>query len=94
VQLVLNGDEHQKARIILAHAGGFLPYISHRVAELARIFRPDVQDPDHILAGLRRFYFDTALSSSSVALPSLDLTCHADHAALGRGVGTHVANSE
>jgi len=45
---------------------------SHRVAELARIFRPDVQDPDHILAGLRRFYFDTALSSSSVALPSLE----------------------
>jgi aminocarboxymuconate-semialdehyde decarboxylase len=43
VQLVLNGvrDRHPGARIILSHAGGFLPYASLRFAELARVFNPD-----------------------------------------------------
>jgi predicted TIM-barrel fold metal-dependent hydrolase len=73
VQLVLNGvvDRYPGARIILAHAGGFLPYASHRFAELARIFRPDAPNPADILASLGRFYFDTALSSGPAALPSL-----------------------
>jgi predicted TIM-barrel fold metal-dependent hydrolase len=73
VQLVLNGivDQYQGARIILAHAGGFLPYASHRFAELARVFRPDAADPADILASFQRFYFDTALSSSPAAVPSL-----------------------
>ena len=59
------------ARIILAHAGGFLPYASHRFAELARVFRPDAAKPADILASFQRFYFDTALSSGPAALPSL-----------------------
>jgi aminocarboxymuconate-semialdehyde decarboxylase len=73
VQLVLNGvvDRYPGARIILAHAGGFLPYASHRFAELARIFRPDAATPADILASFQRFYFDTALSSGTAALPSL-----------------------
>jgi 6-methylsalicylate decarboxylase len=73
VQLVLNGivDRYPGARIILAHAGGFVPYASHRFAELARVFRPDAAKPADILASFRRFYFDTALSSSPAALPSL-----------------------
>jgi aminocarboxymuconate-semialdehyde decarboxylase len=64
VQLVLNGivDRYPGARIILAHAGGFLPYASHRFAELARVFRPDAASPGEILATFQRFYFDTALS--------------------------------
>src|ERR1700737_3551044 len=73
VQLVLNGvvDRYPGARIILAHAGGFLPYASHRFAELARIFRPDAPNPADILASLWWFYFETALSSGPAALPSL-----------------------
>jgi 6-methylsalicylate decarboxylase len=73
VQLVLNGivGRYPGARIILAHAGGFLPYASHRFAELARIFRPDAANPADILTSFRRFYFDTALSSGPAALPSL-----------------------
>jgi aminocarboxymuconate-semialdehyde decarboxylase len=72
-QLVLNGvvNRYPKARIILSHAGGFLPYISHRIAELSYVFRPEVPRPSEILADLQRFYFDTALSSSPAALPSL-----------------------
>ena len=73
VQLVLNGivDRYPRARIILAHAGGFLPYASHRFAELAHVFRPDAARPADILASFQRFYLDTALSSSPAALPSL-----------------------
>jgi len=73
VQLVLNGivDRYAGVRIILAHAGGFVPYASHRFAELAYVFRPDAAKPADILASFRRFYFDTALSSSPAALPTL-----------------------
>jgi predicted TIM-barrel fold metal-dependent hydrolase len=73
VQIVLNGivDRYPGARVILAHAGGFVPYASHRFAELARVFRPDAAKPADILATFQRFYFDTALSSSPAALPTL-----------------------
>src|SRR5712672_2237000 len=73
VQLVLNGivDRYPRTRIILVHAGGFVPYASHRFAELAHVFRPDAARPGDILASFQRFYFDTALSSSPAALPSL-----------------------
>ena len=73
VQLVLNGtvNRHPRVRIILSHAGGFVPYASHRFAELAHVFRPDAPEPLEILVTLKRFYFDTALSSSPAALPSL-----------------------
>jgi predicted TIM-barrel fold metal-dependent hydrolase len=59
VQLALNGivDRYPGARIILAHVGGFLPYASHRFAELARVFRPDAAKPADILATFQRFYF-------------------------------------
>ena len=73
VQLVLNGtlEKHSRVRVILAHAGGFLPYVSHRIAGLARVFRSDALEPADILTGIKRFYFDTALSSSPAALPTL-----------------------
>jgi predicted TIM-barrel fold metal-dependent hydrolase len=73
VQLVLNGvvDRYPGVNIILSHAGGFVPYASHRFAELARVFRPDAASPADMLKSFQRFYFDTALSSSSAALPSL-----------------------
>jgi len=73
VQLVLNGivDRYPGVRIILSHAGGFVPYASHRFAELAHVFRPDAKNPADILKSFQRFYFDTALSSGPAALPSL-----------------------
>lgn len=54
-------------KVILSHAGGFIPYAAHRIALVC--------SPDHSyetgLQNLRRFYFDTALSGSPTALPSL-----------------------
>ena len=85
VQLVLNGivDRYPGARIILAHAGGFLPYASHRFAELARVFRSDAAKPADILAAFQRFYFDTALSSGPAALPSLKAFAGSGHMVFG-----------
>ncbi|WP_105132055.1 2-hydroxy-1-naphthoic acid nonoxidative decarboxylase [Burkholderia sp. BE12] len=72
LQLVLDGviARHPNVRIILSHAGGFLPYAAYRFAELAPGVRDDVPTRDGLLDLLRTFYFDTALSSPS-ALPSL-----------------------
>jgi 6-methylsalicylate decarboxylase len=84
VQLVLNGvmDRYPGARIILSHAGGFLPYASLRFAELARVFNPDAPSPDAILASFRRFYFDTALASGP-ALPTLKAFAGVSHILFG-----------
>jgi 6-methylsalicylate decarboxylase len=73
VQLVLNGvtARYKQVRIILSHAGGFLPYASHRFSELAGAVRVDAPSPQDILKEFQRFYFDTALSSGPAALPSL-----------------------
>jgi predicted TIM-barrel fold metal-dependent hydrolase len=71
VQLVMSGtlERYPDLRVILSHAGGFLPYIAYRI--LPMLSRGDFGKLDHTLASLRRFYFDLALSSSPTALPSL-----------------------
>lgn len=69
--LVRNGvrREYPDIRFVLSHAGGFVPYASHR---LAISIAGDTGWPmDEILAEFAGFYFDTALSSSPSALPSL-----------------------
>ena len=53
--------------IILSHAGGFVPYAAHRFAAFASPRR----DPADGIEQLRKFYFDTALSGSPTAFPSL-----------------------
>ncbi|KHK56548.1 amidohydrolase [Burkholderia sp. A9] len=84
LQLVLNGviARHPNVRIILSHAGGFLPYTAYRFAELAPGVRNDVPDRDGLLDLLRSFYFDTALSSPS-ALPSLTAFAQPDRVLYG-----------
>jgi aminocarboxymuconate-semialdehyde decarboxylase len=73
VQMVLNGvtRRYSHMKVILAHAGGFLPYVVHRVAELNRVFDNHSLAPREILDQCRRFYVDTALSSSPAALPTM-----------------------
>ncbi|BBY65845.1 amidohydrolase family protein [Mycolicibacterium helvum] len=84
--LVRNGIRHRYPNIkfILSHAGGFVPYASHRMA--LTIFGESVQQSqdlmqmpggvagrslDDVLADFSGFYFDIALSGSPAALPSL-----------------------
>jgi predicted TIM-barrel fold metal-dependent hydrolase len=69
--LVRNGIQSQypKIRFILSHGGGFVPYASHRMA-LAINATTGRRWVD-VLDDIASFYFDTALSSSAAALPSL-----------------------
>jgi len=71
VDLVAHGvfDRHPELRVILSHAGGFLPYAADRFSAAA-MFNPGIT-PESIQAGLRKFYFDTALSATPTSLPSL-----------------------
>jgi 6-methylsalicylate decarboxylase len=66
-------------RIVLAHAGGFVPYAAYRIA-LAASAKDDVV---HGLSLLRRYYFDVALSGSPTALPSLLAFTEPDHITFG-----------
>jgi len=68
-------------KVILSHAGGFLPYAASRVVTTTA---PAARDAGiDILASLRRFYFDTALSSSRYALPSLLAFAEPGHVTFG-----------
>ncbi len=62
-------QRYPNLKIILAHAGGFVPYASHRLA--AAIAVETHRSPLDVLEDLSSFYFDTALSGSPAALPSL-----------------------
>lgn len=81
--LILSGamERYDGIRWILAHAGGFVPYISHRIllttlreepkwklATLALNRRKAVEERMQVF---RRFWFDIALSSTPAAFPSL-----------------------
>lgn len=71
--LVFTGtlEKYPHIRWILAHAGGFLPYIPWRLS--LGNFLPELCEraPQGVLTYLQRFYFDTALSPSPVALHAL-----------------------
>ncbi|WP_292991481.1 amidohydrolase family protein [Mycobacterium sp.] len=69
--LVRNGiaARHPNIRFILSHAGGFVPYASHRMA--VAITADTGRSPADVLDDFAGFYFDTALSSSAAALPTL-----------------------
>jgi predicted TIM-barrel fold metal-dependent hydrolase len=69
--LVRNGirTRYPNIRFILSHAGGFVPYAAHRMA--LAITLDTGRSPLDSLDDFAGFYFDTALSSSPAALPSL-----------------------
>src|SRR5262249_25104142 len=62
-----------------SHGGGFVPYAAARFAAAAS---PRREDEDGIRQ-LQRFYFDTALSSSRFALPSLFAFAQTGHVTFG-----------
>lgn len=69
VRLAASGtlDRCPDLRVILSHAGGFVPYAAYRLAAAAS----PTGNPLDGLAQLQKFYFDVALSGSPTALPSL-----------------------
>lgn len=71
VHMVANGvmSRHQNLKVILSHAGGFLPFSAYRFTGVS-MFNDGIT-ADQALTDLKRFYFDTALSSTPAAMPSL-----------------------
>ncbi|TMS51836.1 amidohydrolase family protein [Mycobacterium sp. DBP42] len=69
--LVRNGirRKYPTIKFVLSHAGGFVPYASHRMA--VAIMGDTGRSPADTLDDFASFYFDTALSSSAAALPTL-----------------------
>ncbi|MGA8251236.1 MAG: amidohydrolase family protein [Mycobacterium sp.] len=73
--------KYPNIRFILSHAGGFVPYASHRMA--VSILSDTGQSPLDSLDDFASFYFDTALSSSAAALPSLLAFAKPGHVTFG-----------
>jgi len=69
--LVRNGilQRYPKIKFILSHAGGFVPFASYRMA--MGITADTGRNPAESLEEFSSFYFDTALSSTAAALPTL-----------------------
>jgi len=82
-RLVRNGfmQKYPHLKIILAHAGGFVPYASYRMA--GAIALETMRPLEAVLDDFRSFYFDTALSSSPAALPSLMAFAKPGHVLFG-----------
>ncbi|MFJ9573073.1 amidohydrolase family protein [Streptomyces bacillaris] len=81
--LVRNGipRRYPDIRFILSHGGGFLPYSSHRMA--LTIANDTARSPLDVLDDFRSFHFDTALSSSPAALPTLLAFARPGHVLFG-----------
>ncbi|OBG41567.1 amidohydrolase family protein [Mycobacterium sp. E3198] len=81
--LVRNGicQRYPNIRFILSHAGGFVPYAAHRLA--VAIMGDTGRSPSDSLDDFASFYFDTALSSSAAALPSLLAFAKPGHVTFG-----------
>jgi predicted TIM-barrel fold metal-dependent hydrolase len=68
-----------RLRVILAHAGGYLPYMAHRIAPMCS---PDGSYQAGLDA-LKKFYFDVALSSGAATLAALTTFAEPGHVLFG-----------
>jgi predicted TIM-barrel fold metal-dependent hydrolase len=69
ITLVQSGtmSTYTDLKVILAHAGGFLPYVATRISTIGGT----LEEMAKIQLDLKRFYFDIAVSSSPTVFPSL-----------------------
>lgn len=81
--LVRNGikKRYPGIKFILSHAGGMVPYIAYRMA--LALVAEDNLDYHDVLDQFADFYFDTALSASAAALPSLLAFAKPGHVTFG-----------
>ncbi|MFE6933042.1 amidohydrolase family protein [Streptomyces sp. NPDC057699] len=83
LHMVVNGvmRDHPSLKVILSHAGGFLPYQVTRFEELS-VTNPSVTR-EGVREDLRRFYFDTALTTHPATLAALLAFAGAGHVLFG-----------
>lgn len=84
INLILTGtqEKYPNTRWILAHAGGFLPFVAGR---LSAVDIPDLQihAPRGVQHYIERFYFDTALSPSRYSMVALQELVDPSHILFG-----------
>lgn len=85
VNLILTGtmEKYPQINWILAHAGGFLPYIAWRISLANALPELSERAPQGVLTYLRRFYFDTALSPSNYSMAALKELVEPSHILFG-----------
>ena len=73
MNLIMSGtlDRYPNIRWILAHAGGFLPYVAWRMSLENLMPKETMKLSKGVLAYIKSFYYDTALSPSSYAMGAL-----------------------
>ncbi|MGW4399046.1 amidohydrolase family protein [Amycolatopsis nivea] len=73
VHMVFHGitERYPNVRIILSHAGGFVPFAALRFCQIQAALEPAGPTADDWLARFRSFYWDTALSSGEYAFGAL-----------------------
>ena len=83
--LIFSGaiERYPNIKFILAHAGGFVPYIAWRLS-LGNLL-PEIAErtPAGVLDYVKRFYFDTALSPSPFAMAALTRLVDPSHILFG-----------
>jgi 6-methylsalicylate decarboxylase len=86
VNLVFSGaiKNYSAIRFILSHAGGTLPYLAMRL-ELAPMIETALKSipREKIAAGLKSFWYDTALSSGAQTMGALSRVTPDDHILFG-----------
>ena len=85
-QLVYSGtlERCPHVRTQLAHLGGTVPFLAHRLASLAEREPPLAERaPAGALTYLRRLYYDTGLANNAVALASTLEVTDLDHVVFG-----------
>jgi predicted TIM-barrel fold metal-dependent hydrolase len=81
--LMSNGlRKYPDVKIILAHAGGTLPYLSKRIAALCDVGLVD-KSVEEVNEDIASFYFDVALSSSKTTIETLLACTKPDHILFG-----------
>jgi predicted TIM-barrel fold metal-dependent hydrolase len=87
VNLILTGTvaRYPRVRWILAHAGGFLPYVAWRVSQANAVPELGERVPQGVLAHVQRFYYETALAPSPCSMAALRELVEPSHILFGSG---------
>lgn len=85
VNLILTGtvEKYSNIKWILAHSGGFLPFIAQRVAIADEIPDYRIKIPKGVMHYIKSFYYDTALSPSRYSQVVLKELVDPDHILFG-----------
>ena len=69
-------------KIVLAHLGGNVPFLSARVALLSN-YMGCILTPDEIMDDFKTFYYETALSASELSLTAMEIFVQHNHILFG-----------